>query len=406
MTTTTPSSPARSQFLVIMSSRLASAAVQALVGIGLARSLVPSDYGQITSYAGVVLFWFIVCDLGIASYTPRARALGHAGAVSTAMLVNTATAALGAVLAIALTVLGPFELAFASAFVLIVVGQALDKNVEAALGIPIADGERLFPAVSVLLRRVATAVVFFGLLLAGTDAVWAYCVGMAVGPLVGQVHVRRRLRQLGVRSRPEVPVASVLGRSSLFAVNDVAVQSRSLDAAVVALTTSTAEAGLFSGAAKLLAPFELASSTLAVVVLPRAARSGLAAVRRGTGLLLLAAVLLLLVLAPVAWFASPLVTVLVLGEQYRDAAPLLATLVTGLPFMALASPLSAMLQGLGRERFVAVAGSTFAVLTLGAVTAGAVVAGASGAVVGVVVAAALKAVVLAARILTVRPTQS
>ena len=106
---TTAPSAIRSQFAAIMASRLASAALQALVGIGLARALLPADYGRITSFAGVVLFWFIVCDLGIASYTPRARALGHAAAVSTAMFVNWTTATLGAVVAITLTLLGPFE---------------------------------------------------------------------------------------------------------------------------------------------------------------------------------------------------------------------------------------------------------------------------------------------------------
>ena len=286
---------------------------------------------------------------------------------------------------------------------LIVVGQALDKNVEGALGITIADGERLFPAISVLLRRAATAATFFCLLLAGANAVWAYGIGMSVGPLFfGQVHVRHRLSRLGISSRPRRGAGAVLRQSSLFAVNDVAVQSRSLDAAVVALTASTIQAGLFSGAAKLVAPFELVSSTLATVVLPRAARSGLPAVRRGTTVLLVGAAASIAVVAPVAWFASPYITVLVLGEEYRAAAPLLAGLLTGLPFAALAAPLSALLQGIGREHFVAGAGAGFAVLTLAAVLVGALSAGAAGAVVGVVVSAALKATTLAVLIYTAR----
>ena len=182
----------------------------------------------------------------------------------------------------------------------------------------------------------------------------------------------------------------------------MAVQSRSLDAAVVALTASTIQAGLFSGAAKLVAPFELVSSTLATVVLPRAARSGLPAVRRGTTVLLVGAAASIAVVAPVAWFASPYITVLVLGEEYRAAAPLLAGLLTGLPFAALAAPLSALLQGIGREHFVAGAGAGFAVLTLAAVLVGALSAGAAGAVVGVVVSAALKATTLAVLIYTAR----
>ncbi|QFG69726.1 lipopolysaccharide biosynthesis protein [Ornithinimicrobium pratense] len=373
--------------------------MQAIVGIALARSVGPAEYGTIVGFAGAVLFWFIVCDLGIASYVPRARAVGDAAAVSTSLLLNVATAALGALIAIAATFLGPFDAELAGLLTLIVVGQALDKNIDAAVGVPIADGERVFPAVSVLLRRMTTAAVFFVALLGGWPAVPAYCLAAVAGPVAGQIHMRLRLATLGlqIRVRHAKGAATVVRQSSFFAVTDIGNQSRSLDVAIVGLVSSAATGGFYAGASKLIAPFSLVASTLAAVVLPRAARSTPRTVYR-VALSMGAGALVLFVLAvPLAFILSPFIT-LILGEEFASAAPALAALILGLPFVALTSPLDALLQGTGRERFVAANALVFAVILVLAIFIGAAWGGATGAAVSVSVVSFAKSLVLFLRV--------
>lgn len=393
--TTRGGSSVQAQFAFIVTSRLAAAAVQAVVGIGLARSVSPAEYGVVVGFTGIVLLWFIICDLGVSSYTPRARALGDRRAVSTALQLNVATAVAGAMIATAATVFGPLGVELGSVLALIVVGFALDKNIDAAVGIPIADGERLFPAVSVLLRRGTTAAVFFAALAVGVDPVLAYCLATAAGPVTGQVHMRLRLRALGFgRSRWSLSeMRAVVRDSSFFAINDVGNQSRSLDVAIVGVVSSSASAGLFAAASKLLAPFALVAATLATVVLPRAARAQAATIRRGGITLGLASLVMLIAAAPVAYLAEPIIT-FVLGQDYASASPALAVLVLGLPFTAVASPLDALLQGSGRARFVAMNALVFAVLLLAGVLTGSTVAGATGAAIGVTVIGLAKGVVL------------
>jgi O-antigen/teichoic acid export membrane protein len=391
-------SSAGGQFAAILTSRLTAAAVQALVGLGLARALGPSDYGKVAGFAGVVLFWFIVCDLGVSSCLSRAQAMGRTADVQSALRVNLATSTLGCVVAAPFAVSDPFGTGVGVALLLLVGGCALDKNVDAAMGTLIAAGRRRAPAASVLLRRLATAGCFFGLLAADVDPLWSYCSGMLVGPLLGQLHLRLSLAAAGLgAARGGTHWSSVLHDSTPFAVNDIAIQSRSLDVAVVGLVTSSGMSGLYAGATKLVAPFELASSTLASVVLPRAARAGTSTVRQA-GLLFAGGAALLAVLAvPAAWLVSPLI-VRLLGESYEGAGPVLTILLAGLPFLALASPLSALLQGSGNERFVAVTGFAFSLVTLAAIGVGARLDGAVGAAMGAAGAAVVKSALLLWRI--------
>lgn len=387
------------QFAAILGSRVAGAVIQALVGIALARSVLASEYGQITALTGALLFWFIVCSVGIPSYLGRARALGRTDDVSTGLVLNIVTSVVGVLVATAALLSGIIPLGLGGVLLLLVVGTALDKNVDASMTVAIADGERLAPAISVLVRRVATAGVFFGLLLAGVDGIPAYCVGMAAGPLLGQVHASLVLRRAGVPVRRGTGWGVVLRDALPFAVNDIAIQSRTLDVAVTAVAAGATSAGLYSAASKLVSPFELVSSTLASVVLPRATRMSHGGARRAALLLAAAAALLLLPAAVIALFAEPII-VFILGEQYALAAAPFAVLMFALPFVALTSPYSSLLQGRGRQHFIAVVSTVFAVLTIAAIAVGALTAGAVGAAVGILATTIVKVVVLGWRLLT------
>ncbi|MBW0091337.1 lipopolysaccharide biosynthesis protein [Pseudonocardia sp. KRD-184] len=373
--------------------------MQAIVGVGLARAVVPTEYGVVAAVAGAVLLWFIICDVGVSSCLGRLRAVSSKADVESALFVNLACAIGGAALAIVVvTVLAlPHSAELAVALVLIVLAQALDKNIDGALAIPIADGELRFPSASALLRRVITAVTFFGLLLVGLDPLIAYGTGVALGPAAGQIQMWRKLSSMGLRRHHGGRAGWILRSSAPFALNDVAIQSRNVDVSLVAVSAGPGVAGLYAAAAKLTAPFQLVTSTLAGVILPRAARAERGVIRRGAVVIMAGALIMMVPMAFIAWYAEPLV-VLVLGTTYAAAGPAFALLVLALPSVGAGAPLASMLQGLGQERLVAVHSAVFAVLILAAVALGSI-AGATGAAAGFAVTTVVKTASLAAIVL-------
>ncbi|MHA6630609.1 lipopolysaccharide biosynthesis protein [Pseudonocardia sichuanensis] len=384
------------QFSFIALSRIASAAVQAAVGVALARSVDPEQYGFVTAVAGAALFWFIACDLGISSCIGRARAMGDGSSVDTALFISRWTSVLGGLLAVVVALpvaaQGMRDLVLATA--LIITAQGLDKNIDAVLAVSVADGDVRLPATSQLLRRLVTAAVFAVLVGCGFDAVAAYSLAVVCGPLAGHVQIRAHMHRLGVAPRRRHPVGSVLRRSAMFAVNDIAIQSRALDVGLVAVCGSVTGSGLYASAAKLTSPFQLVSSTLAAVLLPRAARSTPADARRAAVKLLVGATLLVAPMLGLAALSGPIVLA-VLGEGYAASAAALAVLLVAMPYMALPAPLASLLQGVGEERSVAVNGVVFAGVILAATGVGALLAGATGAAVGVAAGSALKVITLA-----------
>ncbi|WP_217695599.1 lipopolysaccharide biosynthesis protein, partial [Pseudonocardia sp. Ae168_Ps1] len=225
-------------------------------------------------------------------------------------------------------------------------------------------------ATSILLRRLVSCAVFLLLLVADAGpGTMLYAIGMASGAAIGSVHIRQLLRRHGVVARRATAVVDVLRRSVPFAINDLSVQSRALDVFLVAALTSPAGAGFYSAASKLTSPFQLLSSTLAAVVLPATARADYGARRRLLRAVVGLTAVLTILAAPVGWFGTE-VSVLLLGDAYASAGPLVAVFVVTFPVVALATPLAALLQGMGRERFVGLQSLVSSVLLLGAVAAG------------------------------------
>lgn len=379
------------QFVTLIGARVIGAALQAAVGIALARMVNPTVYGHVTAVAGALLFLFIATALGVPSYLGRARALGLESHVAAALRLNLLTTMSGVVIVAGGFITGLISVDDLGLLVMVLaVGSGLDKNIDCALALPIADGVRRGPAVSILIRRLTTAVAFFLLVQLGHGAVSAYCWASLAGPLVGQLHLSVLLRSLGMSSRkPSAPITVVMRAAGPFAVNDIALQSRSLDTALVALVATPTTAGLYAGASKLTAPFELVSSTLASIVLPRSVHLDRASRVALAIKLTLAAGLLALPAALIAYFARPIV-VLVLGPDYSQASTALALIILALPATALSSPLSGLLQGVGEEKFVGRNATVFALGTLAGVGVGASLSGSTGAALAILCVAVLK----------------
>jgi O-antigen/teichoic acid export membrane protein len=89
---------------------------------------------------------------------------------------------------------------------------------------------------------------------------------------------------------------------------------------------------------------------------------------------------------------------LLLGKQYIPAVPVVQVVVGGLAFAALASVVAAILQGLGRTRYVAGAAIAMSVVCIAFVTIGSLQSGAIGAAWGLALSFAIQAAALTLRL--------
>jgi O-antigen/teichoic acid export membrane protein len=376
---------------MLLSARTAGALLQGVMGVLFARSVAPAQYGVVVACIGAVLLWLVVCDFGLMTVLARARAEGNDGFVAGGLRLNRELATLGAAVAVpTMYVLVGSSLTLLVCL-LLVASTAIEKVVDTQLSIAVADGSQGTTMVSLLLRRLS-ALVLFGCLLyvLHQDPVVAYGVATLAGAAVGAWHAADYVRRRVSPETAHTPRQAIMRSALPFLTTNVAVQSRSLDVSVVALTDQAAGAGAYAAAAKLTAPFSLVTSTLATLVLPFVARGRQQHARRYASYLMLGAVALTGLYVWPALVAGDLAPVL-LGKQYRAAGGILAICVIGVPLGAVSAPLASILQALHREKVVAWISVVSGLLTLVATFVGAAVSGAVGAAVGANVFFALRA---------------
>ncbi|WP_315095898.1 lipopolysaccharide biosynthesis protein [uncultured Cellulomonas sp.] len=383
----------RAQFLGILVSRGLGSGLQALALIVLARSVPASSFGAVASVIALVGFLLVVTGFGMAAFVPRARALGADDDVQAGLRLNAASTALTTPVLLAVTAWWAVETGAPLAVALICLSLGLERNVDTVLGVPIADGDARTAAVSMVLRRSVSLAVLLVALAGGLDPVLAYTAGLLLGAVAGQVHVRRRVRDLP-GSASAVPAKDLARRGWPFLVANVAGQARTLDVPLVAAVLTPAAAGLYAAAVKLVQPLLLVPQSLAAVVAPRSARLEPPAARRLAVRLVGALLAGGLVLVPFMVVGEQIVTFL-MGPTYAGSGPVLAWTLAGLPFFAVSAVLAALLQGQSREHLVAVVGVASAVVTVLVVPLGAVTGGITGAAIALTCASALRAGVLA-----------
>ena len=386
------------QFLVLLSSRIASTAIQAVVFVLLARWAGAQDFGAIAIIAGVAAVLFTVSDWGLSSYIPRARAKGFNAEVAIGLRMDLlGNLAAGALFAVAVAIFAP-AYGFSVWLGLVPFALAVEQFIEVGLTVPIADGAKAILAISLLMRRLITLGVFLALFQGGVPATSAYCIGVTLGAAVGLAHVLRVLRRRLPATPDRVPIRSLYRTLTPYFLANLSSQVRTLDTAIVGAVTSVGSAGLYSAAFRLVNPLMLVSSSVAAVVLPHASRHTLPAAKRLGMRLTLAAILFSLPLVPVVIYAEPIV-VLLFGTTFSAAAPAFAWAVAAIPFLSLTSPLGGVLQSQGHEKYVAMNGIILAIVTLGLVLLGALAWGPSGAAAGVTAAYTFKTASLLLRLL-------
>jgi O-antigen/teichoic acid export membrane protein len=380
------------QFVLLTSSRIVAAALQAIGFMLLSRSVSVAAFGWVGIASSLAAFILLVSDMGLTASVSRARARGNEDVVRGALRVNDViSAVVGVVLAGTVALLSRDLLALG----VLVLALSLERNAETQLSVFYADGDRLAPAASIVGRRAISLGAFILLLGTGTDGLWAFCWAQLLGTLFSQAFQRFLLY------RRRIPVLAAGARDVLrvawpFWISSVLNQVRLLDTTLVGALGTAASAGMYSAAMRIVNPLMLIPASVSQVLLPHASKATTDTVKvayRVTGLFMLSFV----AIVPAVLLSADILALL-FGEPYASAAPVLAWSLCGLPFVALAGPLAAILQARGDERFVALNGGAFAVIAIGAMIAGGIVADGTGVAAGLAVVSAARVPVLLVRI--------
>lgn len=388
----------RLQFLFLLLSRGLGSVLQAILVIIFARLAGVESMGLVAIATGAMSMLLSLAEFGMGPLLSRSRALGDHKLVNSILRANVVSTLLFSVVgSVALLVyLDASSLPLIVAALAISIG--IEKNTDVFLNIPIADGRKWVPAFSVVLRRFTSLAAFLSMALLDLDILFAYVVSIVIGSLVGQVHVGFYREKSSRSSVGYTPFRKLMRIVTPFGLSNVAAQSRTLDTVIVGAVASVSAAGLYSAGMKLTNPLSLIASSLTSVVMPYASRGGKAyATRLGRRLVYIAIGSLVLVL-PAAVFSEQII-VFILGEEYSSAAGAFMGGVMALPFLSLSPPLGSILQSQGHQRYVAVNGIAFSIVTLTFIAIGAAVWGGAGASMGLAVAFMLKCLSLWLRLM-------
>ena len=378
----------RMQFIFLLLSRGFGSGLQAILVVVFARTAGVEQMGLVAISTGTLSMVLSIAEFGMSPLLSKSRALGNEKIVSAIVHVNILSS-------VSFGVLGFIGLAWYSmdkglpiVVALLAASVAFEKNTDVLMNIPIADGRKWVPAVSITLRRSVNLIAFLVLLYIGFDSLQAYVYSLITGALAGQAHVNL-YRKRNVFKSSRVGFRELFTEAWPYSISNIAGQTKTLDAVIVGAIASLGTAGLYSAAMRLTNPLSLIAGSLTSVVMPFAARNDHAyAMRLARRLMYLGMGSLLLIL-PLAYFSKPIV-ILLLGEDYSEASGALMGGLLALPFLSLASPLGSILQSRGYQKYVALNGLVFALLTLLGVACGTVLGGATGGSFGLAMSFALK----------------
>ncbi|MEY8579100.1 oligosaccharide flippase family protein [Corynebacteriaceae bacterium 6-324] len=382
------------QFSWILMGRVVAAALQAATIIVLARLLGPHQFGVLAAVLGVIIWLQAVADLGMAKLVVRERSEGATtGLVSGGLWVNSrSTLILGLVLAFCFILAG---MLFNEAFFFmlpLVISAAGEKNADTWLGVAIADGDTHLNSINLVCRRALALVGFLFFSSIEVNPMLAYSVSVAVAALCSVGFAHRHVSKLVVDKRE--PLRVILNLARPYWINTLAVQLRNLDAGIVGIMASPGVAGYYASASKLSSPLRMLPTSLAVVLLPHAARTRKDAAEKIAKLVLLSGTIVGLIYVALI-FIVPWLVPIFLGSQYQPSIVPLQLVLMGLVFASFTSLFGAVLQGRGFTRQVATASVLTTIFLLLALLVLTPLAGAVGAALALASSFAIEAVALA-----------
>jgi len=384
----------RTQFIYLFGARIFASAAQAAVLLILARVVSVNSFGVLNSALAVGLLAASAADFGASTLLAKAQAKGDHETVTECVNFSVSSTLICAVALVAAAAWYTKLEDLAGPLITLGIAISLEKNAECLLSVPMANGDKYTPPLSVLLRRSVTLATFIGMLAVGVGGAWSYGLSYLAGSLAGQVHLRRTVAESpSLWSRGRLGT-SIIKKSFPYFASNISAQSRLLDLPVIAVVSGAVGAGLYAGGTKVTGPFMLIPTVLTALIMPHAVRQRKSVVAALARKMFVVAVLVeLLLFTPVSLFADHVV-VLLLGHAFAAAAPTFAWTVAGIPFVVLAPPLGSILQSQGKERSVAVNGVAFAVISLSAAAISCAFLGIWAAAAAMTISYALKCVVL------------
>ncbi|MCD2141541.1 lipopolysaccharide biosynthesis protein [Rhodococcus pyridinivorans] len=377
----------------IVLGRLGGALIQAGSMALLARWIGPSEFGLFASAYGIALVLQTVIDLGLTTYIVRLRALEPTSEyLKEALRIVSRISILTGILGVAGMSIMTWHDPRYLPFIPFAVWIAVDRQVETWLAIPLADGDTIQNATSLVTRRSISFMVLIVAAATGFDPLLGYTFGLALGSTISCFVVMEKNRVPFRRFK--VPARKVIETARPYWANSVATQLRNFDTLIVTAIAGTTQGGYYGAASRLTTPLRIIPTSFAQVLMPAAARSGKPgrkALLRSVIILMAATALLYAVVAVI----MPLVVPLVLGEDFDDSILIIQIVCGGLAFAAISSQMNSLLQGWGQLRQVAVISAITSISCLLGVAVAAIWWGGVGAAIALTASYILQVVLLA-----------
>lgn len=367
----------RKQYFWILAGRTTGALAQA-ASLGLvARWSGPEAFGLFSSVYGIAIVAQTVADFGLTNFIVRQRAADPADARIGAALrlgrnISVITAVVGTATLLALAARHPDLLPLT----LMALWMSAEKQVEAWLGVSLADGQTWNNALSLVFRRIGALLVLVATVSLGVDPVVGYLLGLTVFSLIAWVVAY--LTTKSVTDDRNVSVRELLAAARHYWLNSLGVQSRNFDVSVVAAVASPVAAGYYAAASRLTTPLRIVPTSFATVLLPAAAKTDRENSRhlvRAIGVLTLFTTVLYIGLA----LLLPVIVPALLGHTFTPAVPVIQIVCVGMIFAAVTSQLNSLMQGWGHLKAVATISTATTALCLVGVAALSIPFGAMGA---------------------------
>jgi O-antigen/teichoic acid export membrane protein len=388
------------QFAWVSIGRLAGALIQAVTMLLLARDLGPKSFGLFSAAFGTAIVFQASLDLGVATLVLKERSANAQSTLIYSALRLTDSLGL-ALFILAATLLLGFGLLVDPFFLLLLplaAWAAAERQADVWLSVPLADGDARINTQNLLLRRVATLLLYVGGLSTGIQPAFAFSAGMAITAVLSYTFVRKlviqRINTEGVRT----PVRAIVRQSWPYWLNSIGVQARNLDTLIVSTVAGAGQAGYYAATSRATGPLRILSTSMATVMLPASTSKSPRDTRRLLRVVGIFAVFSCALYGSLVVFV-PVAVELFLGEIYHEAILPLQIVLAGLVFAGLASLFTSMLQGVGLQLFVAKTAVITTIVCLIFVSFGGSTAGAIGAAIALAASFVVQAIILATQVI-------
>lgn len=337
----------------------------------------PAEFGFFAAAYGIALVAQTVADCGLTKYIVQLRVSDRSdGGIGAALRLGRNISIISTVVGTTALVAVTTQVPSVAALCLMPLWMSAEKQVEAWLGVSLADGKLWYNATSLVFRRLGALLVLVVAHAAGMNPIQGYLIGLSAFSLLAWWQIRLVTNDVHTDRKARAKVLLAGGRHYWF--NSLAVQAMNFDVTVVAAMASAQSAGYYAAASRLTTPLRIVPTSFATLLFPAAAKARLSGARpllRAVGGLIAITTVMYIGLA----VALPILVPIVLGPSFAPAAGVIQVVCVGLIFAAITSQFNSLMQGWGYLRAVTIISMASTLLSLAAIAVAAVGWGALGA---------------------------